>query len=158
LDLLEWLRFILGPFFGVLLAFAIERGYGRYRDRANRKKVKTNLKSELEKCKCLLTGQGNLLPTEMWNSTITTGDTKLLSFDERGKLSSVYFEINKHNYEAKRVRDSSVVAQTGPHHTIHDGKPAAEAYWTKLSQRLRQQEDSLRQRIAKVLAEPWWDK
>jgi len=97
---------------GVLGAFILERLYSWYKDTQNENKLKESLRSELEKCLALLTGQGNLLPTMMWNSAVTSGDVKLLSYNERTQLSGFYFEIENHNYEAKRVRDSAVVSQT----------------------------------------------
>jgi hypothetical protein len=105
------MSFVIGPFFGVLGAFILERLYGWYKDTQNENKLKESLRGELEKCLALLTGQGNLLPIMMWNSAVTSGDVKLLSYDERNQLSGVYFEIENHNYEAKRVRDSAVVSQ-----------------------------------------------
>jgi hypothetical protein len=59
-----------------------------------------------------LTGKGNLFPTLIWNSAISSGDIGLLSFAERTKLSSLYFEIDNYNYEAKRVRDVSVIVNS----------------------------------------------
>ena len=93
----------------------MERLYIRYRDGQNRKKLKESL---MHACMHLLIGKGNLLPTMMWNSTVTSGNVKLLPYYERTRLSSIYFEIENYNYEAKRVRDSAVVAQTGPRRSM----------------------------------------
>lgn len=150
------MSFVIGPFFGVLGAFALERLYSWYKDGQNRKKLKENLKNELESCLSQLTGKGMLLPTMMWNSTVTSGDVKLLSFAERTQLSSVYFEIDNHNYEAKRVRDSAIVARTGSHDVILNGMKEPRAYWERLSKTLREHEEILRQKISKLLKEPWW--
>jgi len=149
------MSFVIGPFFGVLGAFALQRLYGWYRDSQNEKKLKESLRSELERCLALLTGKGNLLPVMMWNSAVSSGDVKLLSYDERTQLSGVYFEIENHNYEAKRVRDSAIVAQTGPRDVILNGKKASLAYWVKSSEALRENEGNLKQRISELLKASW---
>lgn len=115
-----------------------------------------HLKNELESCASRLMGKGLLLPTKMWNSTVTSGDVKLLSFDERTQLSSLYFEIENHNYEAKRVRDDAVVARTGPRRVIMKGMDQARAYWERLSKALLENEKILKQRISELLKESWW--
>ena len=144
-------------FLGILAAFGLRRWWGWRKDSQNRKKLKESLKNELEKCMSLLKGEGMLIPTKMWNSTVTSGDVKLLSFNERTQLSSIYFEIENHNYEAKRVRDSAIVARTGNRHIIENGMSQAMAHWVRLSKRLREEENFLKQRISKLLKEPWWD-
>ena len=149
------MSFVIGPFFGVLGAFVLERLYSWYRDSQNEKKLKESLRSELERCLALLTGKGNLLPVMMWNSAVTSGDVKLLSYDERTQLSGVYFEIENHNYEAKRVRDSSVVARTGPRRIIVEGMDQAEMYWIGLSKALSEREENLKQMISELLKASW---
>jgi len=91
----------------------------------------------------LLTGKGNLLPTKMWESIVTSGDVKVLPFNERTQLFTIYFEIENHNYEAKRVRDSAVVALTGSHRVILAGRDQAESYWRSLSKNLIEEEKNL---------------
>ena len=150
------LTLIIGPFLGVGLAFLSQRLYDWSRDRKNRKKLKENLKTELKTCIDRLTEKGNLLPTTMWNSTVTSGDVKLLSFDEKTHLSSIYFEIENHNYEAKRVRDSAVIARAGSRQSMRGGKTSTMAYWTGLEKALLEAEQSLKQRISELLKEPWW--
>jgi len=111
----------------------------------------------LEKCVELLTEQGNLLPTMMWSSTVASGDVKLLSFNDRTKLSSIYFEIDNYNYEAKRVRDGAVMAQTGSHDIILNGMTAAMAYWTKLSKNLIGIDNKLKEKISELLKDSMWN-
>jgi len=95
------LSFVVGPFLGVIGGFAVERAITWYRNKVNRIKLKENIRAELDRCVKSLTGKGNLLPTTMWNSTVATGDLKLLSFFQRTKLSMIYFDIENFNYEAK---------------------------------------------------------
>jgi hypothetical protein len=153
--MLELLK-VLGPFLGVLAAFGLQRAYDRYRDRQNRRKIKKNLQNELNSCIAQLTGKGMPLPLTMWNATVTSGEARLLSFDERTRLSSVYFEISNHNDEAKRVNDTAVVAQTGSHDSLRDGMPAPEAYWRRRRGSLLKDEENVKRRITELLKEPWW--
>jgi hypothetical protein len=147
---------LIGTLAGILIGFGLERTYSGYKDRRHRKELKINLAEELKNCQELLNGQGNLLPTAMWNSTISSGDIGLLSFVDRTKLSSLYFQIDNHNYEAKRVRDSAVVAQTGSRTSIHNGMPAAQAYWVTLSNSLINEEVSLKEKITELLKDKTW--
>jgi hypothetical protein len=149
---------VLGSFLGVIGGLASKGLYDYIKDAGNKKKLKENLKNELENCTELLTGQGNLLPIMMWNSTVTSGDVKLLSFNERNKLSRIYFEIDNHNYEAKRVRDSAVVAKTGGYDVTLDGRPEAEAYWHQLSKALIKEEGILKAKISGILKDDLWNK
>lgn len=148
---------VIGPFLGVLGGLGSERLYDWIKDRETRSKLKQSIRNELETCMSLLTGKGNLLPTTMWNSTVTSGDVKVLSFDDRKHLSSMYFEIENHNYEAKRVRDSAVVAKTGSYKVIAGGRDIAEAHWRGLSELLYKEEQSLKKKISELLKNPLWN-
>ncbi|UCE28567.1 MAG: hypothetical protein JSV85_04610 [Candidatus Bathyarchaeota archaeon] len=143
-------------FLGILAAFGLRSWWEWRRDNQNRKKLRATVKNELQKCASLLKGKGMLLPTMMWDSTITSGDVKLLSYGERTKLSSIHFEIENHNYEAKRVRDSAITAQTGSRDVILDGQKASIWLWQRLSKRFYNNEKTLRQKISELLEEPWW--
>jgi len=143
-------------FSGVFLAFWLDRRIRRRRDKKTRNELKQNLRNELERCVELLVGRGNLLPAIEWLSTVASGDVKLLPFDERRQLSAIYFEIESHNYEAKRVRDSAVIAQTTTPGIRLGGMPATLAYWTSLSKRLGEEEQVLKQKISELLEAAWW--
>ena len=91
---------LIGTLAGILIGFGLDRTYTGYKDRKHKQELKINLKEELKNCQDLLTSQGNLLPTVMWNSAISSGDIGLLSFADRTKLSSLYFEMDNYNYEA----------------------------------------------------------
>ena len=148
----------VGPFLGVVGGLATQRVYDWLKDERNKKTLKENLKNELENCMELLSGQGNLLPIMMWNSIVTSGDVKLLSFDERNKLSRIYFEIDNHNYEAKRVRDSAVEAKTGSYRVRVGGRTLAEAYWDQLSKALIKEERILKAKVSDILKDELWNK
>jgi hypothetical protein len=153
---LQSLAAFLPPFFGVLLAFFLQRVWSWIENRRAKKKLKENIESELKKCLPLLSGKSNLLPTMMWNSTITSGDVKLLSFSDRNKLSTVYSEIENYNYEAKRVRDNAVIAQVGDSKSRVDGMTPPMAHWVRSSKALLEVEESLKKRISELLEEPMW--
>jgi hypothetical protein len=150
---------LLGPLAGILIAFGLERTYSGYKDRKHRKELKINLKEELKHCQELLDGHGNLLPTTMWNSTVTSGDIGLLSFANRTLLSSLYFQIDNHNYEAKRVRDAATIAHT-PHGggTLDASATKSRQYWELLSLNLRSNEFTLKEKIDGVLNDQLWGK
>lgn len=141
---------LIGTLAGILIGFGLERTYTGYKDRQHRKELKQNLKKELTSCEQLLTGAGNLLPTSMWNATITSGDIGLLPFANRTMLSSLYFEIDNHNYEAKRVRDSAVIAQ------INSANSKAMEYWQGISFNMTTQELELKNKIVKALEANFW--
>jgi hypothetical protein len=147
---------LIGTLVGILIGFGLDRTYTGYKDRKHRRELKINLKEELTKCQELLTGKGNLLPTVMWNSAISSGDIGLLSFADRTKIASLYFQIDNHNYEAKRVRDSAVVAQTGSGRELCNGMPAAQAYWQTISKSLIEEEEALKQKIFEIQKDPLW--
>lgn len=149
---------LVGSLAGILSGFSLDRLYTANKDRMSRKKLKENLKQELWNCMPLLNEKGNLLPKITWDSSIASGDIGLLSFYDRFKLSNVYFMIDNYNYEAKRVRDSAVIAQTGDRSTIVDGMPKVEAYWRQLSLNLMQEELKLKTLIARLLEDDLWKK
>jgi hypothetical protein len=95
----------------------------------------------------------------MWNSTVTSGDVKVLSFAERTILSQIYFKIDNHNYEAKRVRDVAVLVNTetgiGSSEKLHSD---AKVYWRNLSMLLANKEQMLNGEIATLLQESIWTK
>ncbi len=146
-------------FLGVIGAFASQRAYDKYKSIQERKKLKQNFKSELINCISLLSGKGNLIPTTMWISAINTGDLRLLPFNDKARLSSIYFEIENYNYEAKRVRDAAAIAHT-PHGggTLDASARKSWQYWELLSLNLKSNESSLKEKIDEVLTDKLWDK
>ena len=108
------------------------------------------MKEELKNCQDLLTGQGNLLPTVMWNSAISSGDIGLLSFADRTKLSSLYFEIDNYNYEAKRLRDVAVIVKTS-------NSNDSVGYWKGLTVSMINTDQLLKTKITKMLEEKLWN-
>lgn len=92
----------------------------------------------------------------MWRSIITTGDIRLLPYYQRSRLSKLYFEIENHNYEAKRVRDSAIYAKLGIRSMgAYDGMTQSEVYWRRLSDMLIEREKELKQKINDFLEKYW---
>ena len=75
-------------------------------------------------------------------------DIALLPFATRTKLLSLYFEIDNHNYEAKRVRDVSVIVNSSIQQT------GIETYWKELSIGLKNNEQELKKKITEALQDP----
>jgi hypothetical protein len=147
---------LIGTLAGILIGFGLDRTYTGYKDRKHKQELKVNLKEELKNCQLLLTGQGNLLPTIIWNSTITSGDIVLLSFANRTKLASIYFEVDNHNYEAKRVRDIAATVNSFYGHVAGGPNTTATEYWSTLSSDLKTTEISLKQKISNLLQDSMW--
>jgi len=76
----------LATFSGVILAFMANRAYEWLKKGSNRQKLLISLKKELKQNVDLLTGQGNLLSTEIWESAKSSGDLMLLGYDKREKI------------------------------------------------------------------------
>jgi hypothetical protein len=106
----ELLFSFIPPFLGVLAAFLIERLWQNHQDRKDRQKFLQGIKTELELCSKLLIGEGNLCPTDMWKSGISSGLLRLVPSQTRNELGSIYFRLESHNYEAEKVRDVSILS------------------------------------------------
>ena len=161
---LESILIFLPSFFGVLAAFGFQRVWQKYQDSNDRQKLLQGFKAELEKCSKFLVGDGNLCPIYMWKLGIATGLLKLLSFEVKEELASIYFRLECHNYEAEKVRDVSIMS------TLEKGKPQniikivpvmknspvvfkthAEILHWQLSNRLRVSEETLQKDINNLL-------
>jgi len=160
---MDFLSF-LPPFFGVLVAFGLERLWKRHENRIERDKFLQDVKKELESCSGLLTGKGNLCPVAMWKSGISSGIIRLIPIETRNELASVYFKLECHNYEAEKVRDVSILswAEKGKPQTLVKLKTVLktsppvigtfiEMLHVQLSVRLIGSEKKLRKRIDALL-------
>ena len=106
----QFMPAFLPPFFGVLVAFLVQRFWQEIQDMKDRQKFLRGVKQELESCSRLLGGKGNLCPTDMWKSGISSGFLKLLSHEDKTELASIYFRLECHNYEAEKVSDVDILA------------------------------------------------
>lgn len=164
-----WSSF-LPPFFGVLVAFGLERLWKRHENCGERQKFLQDIQRELRICSELLVGEGNLCPIAMWKSGISSGTIRLIPSETRNELASVYFSLECHNYEAEKVRDVSIlaVAEKGKPQTLVKLKPVLKSsppvirtytemlHW-QLSLRLRDSEKKLRDNIDALLKKQIWN-
>jgi hypothetical protein len=150
---MDWASF-LPPFFGVLVAFAINRVYGYIKDMIDKKKLLRSFKTELETSLGFLDGHGNILPVTIWNSAMTSGKLMLLSYNQIIQISSIYFSIENQNYEAKRTRDIAEMYETEGHPTARE---TVKQHWQRLTLRLNTLENILRNDINELLKQNIWD-
>jgi hypothetical protein len=158
--ILSTLGTFLPPFFGVLVAFLIQRTWTWNENRDSKKKLLKDIKQELTLCFQRLIGQGNLLPTDIWKSTVSTGSLKLIPYIHKFELASIYFRIECHNYEAEKVREVSIIAattkeksETTSFHLFSD----TERLHNDLSRRLVGSEAELKKDIEHILSQKMWD-
>lgn len=159
-------------FFGVLTAFLLQWFGKLYDRRQDRKQFLKDIKHELETGFTLLTGAGQLLPTDMWESGKSSGFLGLLSHNVKVKLATIYFGIASHNYESVKVRDVGILAETtkgekpkakgeirqGDQKTVVDSPYTyPQVLWYALSDRLRATEQALKKHIEGLLKEDIWE-
>jgi hypothetical protein len=155
---LDWQSFVpfSAFFFGVLTAFVLQWLGKLYDIRKDRKQFLKDIKHELEAGSTLLTGAGQLLPTDMWESGKSSGFLSLLSYGVKIKLAQTYFAVHSHNYEAEKVRDVGIESQM-----TRDKKPKANAdpvkLWALLSIRAVETEKLLKKHIDDLLKENIWE-
>jgi len=119
------------------------------RDADNHKKNLRSLKTELTECRKSLIGKGYLLNDSFWKSTLASGDIKLLTYDQRTKIGTVYVQVDNYNYEAKRTRDASARAASTKSQADID-------YHGILTRQSKNMEQDLDERIERLLREKWW--
>jgi len=56
-----------------------------------------------------------LLPIDRWTSAVNSGYLRFFKVDEEGRLSRLYDDIRKYNYEANLTRDNEVYVSRYPH-------------------------------------------
>lgn len=167
---MDWESFI-PPFFGVLAAFVLQwlgRRYEKGKDKAH---FLQDVRKELESCSQKLTGEGNLLPKDIWDSGKASGWLSLLSHEVKVQLASVYFRIECHNYEAEKVREVSILAATTQEKPkaeidveLPETKVKVETPWTHaellhsdLTVRLKKEEVALKGDIDNLLKQDIWE-
>lgn len=155
MELITFLAPFLGVFSAVIAGLIVSGVYGWLRNRSNRNELLQSLRKELEKCRSLLKGEGNLLPTNVWRSSIATGFLMLIPFDKRIEISSIYVEIANHNFEAERVRDVSIAVQTMSSPSLNQPAVKARGYFELISMKLKQNEKQLKIKIDELLNQNW---
>jgi hypothetical protein len=90
---------------GVLLAFLIDRYWESEKKNEDRKDLLRSLRDELERIEKHL-GHANLLFPQVWESTKSSGQLRLLDVKQLTELAAIYSNIIGIEYEAKRLRDT----------------------------------------------------
>ena len=106
----ETFRTFAPEFFAVLLAFITGIGTDRLveerRNRQERKALLNALRIELEAIKEIaITRRERLYPDE-WDSAISSGQLRLLSFQQKKKLAKIFRFITEIDYERRLVKDA----------------------------------------------------
>jgi hypothetical protein len=105
-DLLSFLPPIVGSFFGVLAAFAVDWKHEKNKEDKIREEYRKAISREIEESIELLgIGKLQLVPTAMWRSALSSGHLALFSEKEREEWRHAYFSMSKFNYGAKISRD-----------------------------------------------------
>lgn len=95
---------MVGSFFGVIMAFALNYKYQSYNNKKDKIKYITMIKSELELCITTLELDNvQLLPTDRWTSAVNSGALRLFEVDvELESLSINYYNILDYNNRAMK--------------------------------------------------------
>jgi len=97
---------IIGSSTGVFIAFWLNR---RNLTQVNQEHVEGYLKgltNEVSESIALLANRKlQLLPNDLWQSAVNSGDLVLFPYEPREDLRKAYFAMSKCNYEAIRARD-----------------------------------------------------
>jgi hypothetical protein len=156
---MDWLQF-LPPFFGVLAAFLIQRIWSWFEDRDNKKKLLQGIKKELERCSELLVGKGNIVPTDLWKSGVSSGSLKLIPHDHKIELAEIYFKIECHNFDAEKVFELMILASTDKDKARPENQwifSDTQKLYNTLSNRLVEKEAALRKEIDDLLKQDSWN-
>lgn len=158
---MQWESFLpfVPTFFGVLAAFGLQWLAKRYDRRKDKQQFLQEVRKELASCSKLLTGEGRLLPTDMWESEKASGWLSLIKHEVKTQFASIHFRIECDNYEAEKVRDVSVLAETTkekPNPTGIHFFSDAEKLHNALSNRLRESEAELKKDIDSLLRQNIW--
>ena len=92
-----------------------------------------------------------MLPTDNWDSLVSSGQLKLLKYEIVTELAGAYSRIKNNNYEAQICRRAAEDMHRTATATLLQ-------HWQKLSDALREREDTLRKDLQSILNRPWWPK
>ena len=153
-ELVKLLPQLAVTFFGVFLAFMLDRYIERRKKSQDRSNLLKDLCDELDGIKEKLTGEGHLHFPDIWDSAISSGQIRLLESDQVRKLASVYRDVRRIEYEAMRVRDLA------EEYRLAKTKGQVEsdlAYlWSRYSATQKDREKKLLEKIKELLKEKWW--
>jgi hypothetical protein len=131
---------MMGALAGVSLALQVDTLLEEGRNKKKRQTIITDLKIELRRAlEAVVVTKGNILPMDNWKSCVSSGELRLLTPEQRSRLSEVYYRIEVQNYESTRVADARDKALSLPQLEL-DIPPfreynAVRAFWQQLSTR-----------------------
>ena len=135
-------------FFGVFLAFMLDRLIDWRKEQQAKKELLKNLSYELNELKKSLTGDAYRLYPDVWDSAVSSGQLNLLSSEQLNKLTKVYHTVKGTDYEAIRVRDAKEAYML-------NGTPDARKDWGILSIAHKTRMEETMAEIDSVLKEHW---
>jgi len=115
------------------------------------------LHTELKEIRKKLTGKGNLLFPDIWNSAVSSGQVRLLNSEQVTKLAKVYRAIKGQEYEAKRLRDvAEDYRKSKSGYGYLQIENGSYERWTDYSFECIMREEELQGMIDTLLKEKWW--
>jgi hypothetical protein len=135
-------------FFGVFLAFMLDRLIDWRKEQQAKKELLKNLSCELNELKKSLTGEALRLYPNIWDSAISSGKLELLNSEQLHKLTNVYRKIKETDYEAVRIRDAKEA------YMLHMN-PEARKDWSILLNAHSTRMEETKALIDEVLKERW---
>ena len=148
-------EFVAGAL-GVFLALNLDDFFKEKTKEKEKKRLLTDLKTELEGISNKLTGRGNLLNPYIWDSAISSGQIRLLDSEQARELSSIYREVKSNEYEAIRCRDLGEEFRLAEARDHKDELKGLNLVWGKYSIILRDREENLKKRVDEALKKDWW--
>jgi hypothetical protein len=165
---------LLGAFCGVFLGFLINNEHKKKLDHERKLFLLAYLRHEVGKgIELLQEMQGNLIPTDAWNSIVNSGDIRRFTHNQTILLGDIYFKIQNYNYEASRTRDASehfhllpeppqLPPQSMPSVIVEIYRPyenyfKAKTHWEDLSKRLGVISEDLEITLINLKDEEWFN-
>lgn len=152
-----WPQFAV-TFLGVFLAFGLDRTIDWWKNRGAKNDLLRDLHDELETTKNKIPPQTKdvlMLYPEVWDSTISSGQIRLLNSEQVKKLTVLYREIKGTQYEAEWVRRAVEEFNNVPENE------KSRRDWLKnryklLWRRQTARGGGLTEKIEAILQEKWW--
>jgi hypothetical protein len=153
-ELYKYLPQLAVTFAGVYIAFWMDKRKEAIKKEKDKQDLLADLKSELEEIHSRLTGKGQLLFPDIWQSAISSGQIRLLESEQVRKLSKVYREVQVIEDDAKWFRQAKEDMDTAITRSAEEMSEIV-LRWTKLSKFQVRKEKELRKEIEGLLEEDW---
>jgi hypothetical protein len=146
-------------FFGVFLAFSLDRAIDWRKEKHTKKDLLKNLSCKLNEMMNNLTGDIYRLYPDIWDSAVASGQIELLDSNQITKLANVYRFIKGTDYEAVRVRDAKEAFKQNENQNTTNPLFTNHLYnnWANLSKVHFQRMEETKEKIGAILKEKWWN-